>query len=93
MQSEITGGMIQTPIRMYAWNLLVRRFREYIREKRRKKVESVKDRQREKLQDALSLVILLENDFEAQGMDDMYCRIIHMIHENLRLAVQDQKEQ
>ena len=78
---------------MYAWNSLIRRFREYIREKRRKKVENVKDRQREKLQDALSLVILLENDFEAQGMDEMYCRIIHMIHENLRLAVQDQKEQ
>ena len=58
-----------------------------------KKMENEKDRQREKLQDALSLVILLENDFEAQGMDDMYCRIIHMIHENLRLAVQDQKEQ
>ena len=56
-------------------------------------MENEKDRQREKLQDALSLVILLENDFEAQGMDDMYCRIIHMIHENLRLVVQDQKEQ
>lgn len=85
--------MIQAPIRMYARNLLVRRFREYIREKRRKKMENVKDRQREKLQDALSLVILLENDFEAQGMDEMYCRIIHMIHENLRLTVQDQKAQ
>lgn len=93
MQSEITDGMIQIPIRMYARNSLVRRFWEYIREKRRKKMENEKDRQREKLQDALSLVILLENDFEAQGMDDMYCRIIHMIHENLRLAVQDQKEQ
>ncbi len=56
-------------------------------------MENVKDRQREKLQDALSLVILLENDFEAQGMDEMYCRIIHMIHENLRLTVQDQKAQ
>ncbi len=56
-------------------------------------MENVKDRQREKLQDALSLVILLENDFEAQGMDEVYCRILHMIHENLRLAVQDQKEQ
>lgn len=56
-------------------------------------MKDISNNQMERLQDALSLVILLENDFDVQGMDEMYRRIIRMIHENLRLAVQDFKEQ
>ena len=45
----------------------------------------------EKLQDILSLVILLENDSQQQNLDEVYQRIIHLIHEILKSAVADIK--
>lgn len=43
----------------------------------------------EELQDALSLVILLENDCESQQTDEVHQRTIHIIHEILKLAIND----
>lgn len=43
----------------------------------------------EKLQDALSLLIILENDFQSQHTDEIYQRTIHVIHEQLKSAIQD----
>lgn len=43
----------------------------------------------EKLQDILSLVILLENDLQQQQADDVYQRTIHVIHEQLKSAIQN----
>ena len=43
----------------------------------------------EKLQDALSLLIILENDFQSQHTDEVYQRTIHVIHEQLKSAIQD----
>lgn len=39
---------------------------------------------RENLQDALSLLIILENDLATQQSDELYLRIVRMIHEILR---------
>jgi hypothetical protein len=36
------------------------------------------------LQDALSLLIILENDLATQQSDELYLRIVRMIHEILR---------
>lgn len=41
------------------------------------------------LQDTLSLVILLENDLQQQQADEIYQRIIHVIHEQLKSAIQN----
>lgn len=38
----------------------------------------------EMLSDALSLLILLENDMEAQKSDGIYARVLRMIHESLK---------
>lgn len=46
----------------------------------------------EKLQDALSLLIILENDFQSQRTDEVYQRTIHIIHEILKTASKDLKE-
>lgn len=43
----------------------------------------------EKLQDTLSLVILLENDLQQQHADEIYQRTIHVIHEQLKSAIQN----
>ena len=43
----------------------------------------------EKLQDALSLLIILENDFQLQHTDEVYQRTIHIIHEILKSALND----
>lgn len=43
----------------------------------------------EKLQDVLSLLIILENDFQSQHADEVYQRTIHVIHEQLKSAIQD----
>ena len=43
----------------------------------------------EALQDALSLVILLENDCESQQADEVHQRTIHIIHEILKSAAND----
>lgn len=43
----------------------------------------------EELQDALSLVILLENDCESQQADEVHQRTIHIIHEILKSAAND----
>lgn len=43
----------------------------------------------EKLQDALSLVIILENDCESQQADEVYQRTIHVIHEILKSVAND----
>ncbi len=39
---------------------------------------------RENLQDALSLLIILENDLSTQQADEIYLRAVRMIHEILR---------
>lgn len=39
---------------------------------------------REMLSDALSLLILLENDMEMQKSDGIHARILKMIHKNLK---------
>lgn len=36
------------------------------------------------LQDALSLLIMLENDLATQQSDEIYLRVVRMIHEILR---------
>ena len=36
------------------------------------------------LQDALSLLIILENDLTTQQSDEIYLRVVRMIHEILR---------
>lgn len=36
------------------------------------------------LSDTLSLVILLENDLETQKADDIYARLLRMIHEKIK---------
>ena len=36
------------------------------------------------LQDALSLLIILENDLTTQQADEIYLRVVRMIHEILR---------
>lgn len=41
---------------------------------------------KENLQDALSLLIMLENDLATQQSDELYLRIVRMIHEILRKA-------
>lgn len=41
------------------------------------------------LQDTLSLVILLENDLQQQHADEVYQRTIHVIHEQLKSAIQN----
>ena len=46
----------------------------------------------EKLQDALSLLIILENDFQSQHTDEVYQRTIHIIHEILKSALNDLKK-
>lgn len=39
---------------------------------------------RENLQNALSLLIILENNLATQQADELYLRIVRMIHEILR---------
>ena len=39
---------------------------------------------RENLQDALSLLIILENDLTTQQSDEIYLRVVRVIHEILR---------
>lgn len=46
----------------------------------------------EKLQDVLSLLIILENDFQSQHTDEVYQRTIHIIHEILKSALNDLKK-
>lgn len=46
----------------------------------------------EKLQDALSLLIILENDFQSQRTDEVHQRTIHIIHEILKSALNDLKK-
>lgn len=41
------------------------------------------------LQTILSLIILLENDMQQQHSEEIYQRVIHIIHEQLRDAIQD----
>lgn len=43
----------------------------------------------EKLQDALSLIIILENDLQSQKVDEVYQRTIHIIHEIIKSASND----
>ncbi len=38
---------------------------------------------RENMQDALSLLIILENDLTTQQSDEIYLRVVRMIHEIL----------
>ena len=54
-----------------------------------KKHETDKGNVYEKLEDVLSLIILLENDFATQGADELYKRAMRMIHQ---LIVSIQKE-
>lgn len=42
-----------------------------------------------KLQDALSLIILLENDLSMQHSDEIYPRIMKMLHQTIKSAQQD----
>ena len=46
----------------------------------------------EKLQDALSLLIILENDFQSQHTDEVYQHTIHIIHEILKSVLNDLKK-
>ncbi len=46
---------------------------------------------RENLQDALSLLIMLENDLATQQADELYLRIVRMIHEILRKVLEGLK--
>lgn len=39
---------------------------------------------KENLQDALSLLIMLENDLSTQQADEIHLRVVRMIHEILR---------
>ena len=39
---------------------------------------------RENMQDALSLLIILENDLTTQQSDEIYLRVVRVIHEILR---------
>lgn len=52
------------------------------------KKEQGQDKRREQvnemLSDALSLLILLENDMEMQKSDGIHARILKMIHKNLK---------
>ena len=41
------------------------------------------------LQTILSLIILLENDMQQQQSEEIYQRVIHIIHEQLRDAIQN----
>lgn len=43
----------------------------------------------EKLQDALSLIILLENDLGMQHSDEIYPRILKMLHQIIKSVQQD----
>lgn len=43
----------------------------------------------EKLQDALSLIIILENDLQSQKVDEVYQRTLHIIHEIIKSASDD----
>lgn len=43
------------------------------------------------LQDALSLLIILENDLATQQSDELYLRIVRMIHEILRKVLGELK--
>lgn len=50
-----------------------------------KKEQDIKlEQTREMLSDALSLLILLENDMEMQKSDGIHARILKMIHKNLK---------
>lgn len=46
---------------------------------------------RENMQDALSLLIILENDLTTQQSDEIYLRVVRMIHEILRKVLDDLK--
>ena len=48
--------------------------------------EQALERMNEMLSDALSLVILLENDMEIQKSDGVHARILRMVHENMKGA-------
>lgn len=48
-------------------------------------VESVK----ENLQDAISLLIMLENDLSAQESDEIHLRAVKIVHEILKKASQE----
>lgn len=43
------------------------------------------------LQDVLSLLIILENDLATQQSDELYLRIVRMIHEILRKVLGELK--
>lgn len=43
------------------------------------------------LQDALSLLIILENDLATQQSDEIYLRVVRMIHEILRKVLEGLK--
>jgi len=43
------------------------------------------------LQDALSLLIILENDLTTQQLDEIYLRVVRMIHEILRKVLDSLK--
>ena len=43
------------------------------------------------LQDALSLLIILENDLATQQSDELYLRVVRMIHEILRKVLDELK--
>lgn len=43
----------------------------------------------EKLQDAMSLIILLENDLSTQHSDEIYARTLKLIHQIIKSAQQE----
>lgn len=43
----------------------------------------------EKLQDAMSLIILLENDILTQHTDEIYARTLKLIHQLVKTALQE----
>lgn len=43
----------------------------------------------EKLQDAMSLIILLENDILSQHTDEIYARTLKLIHQLVKTALKE----
>lgn len=49
------------------------------------RIEEIND----KLQDAISLILLMENDFSMQTSDEVYTRSIKMVHRLIKSAQED----
>lgn len=61
------------------WNMGIEKRKAQEQEERLERIS-------ETLSDALSLVILLENDMETQNFDGIYARILKMVHGSLKGA-------